>query len=75
MFLNYENGRFTKNTHVNVNGYFCIDLLDFLTCVEEGVPASILIEESLADTLKDESVLAEFSQDTVESVYNAIVYE
>lgn len=74
MFLNYENGRFTKNTYVKPEGYFCVDLVDFLICVEEGVPASIKIEDGLADALEDGSILSRFSQDTVESVYNAIVY-
>ena len=73
MFLNYENGRFTKNTYVKPEGYFCLDLPDFLCCVEEGSPASIKLEESLMDALEDGSI--EFSQDTVKSVYNAIVYE
>ena len=73
MFLNYENGSFTKNTYVKPSGYFCTDLLDFLLCIEEGTPASIKLEESLIDALEDGSI--EFSKNTVESVYNAIVYE
>ena len=61
MFLNYENGRFTKNTYVKPGVYFCLDLPDFLCCIEEGTPASIELEESLMDAL-------------VEIVYNAILY-
>jgi len=72
MFLNYENGRFTKNTYVKPEGYFCLDLPDFLCCVEEGAPASIKIEKELADALEDGSVLAGVSKDTLESVYNAV---
>jgi len=75
MFLNYENGSFTKNTYVKPGVYFCTDLLDFLLCIEEGAPASIKIEESLIDALEDGSILSGFSKDALESVYNAIVYE
>jgi len=74
MFLNYENGTFTKNTYINANGYFCMDLIDFLESVEGGIAASIHINDSVVSALEDGSILSGISQDTAEDAYNAIVY-
>ena len=74
MFLNYENGTFTKNTYINVNGYFCMDLIDFLESVENGINASIHVSDGVTSALEDGSILSGISKDTVENVYNAIVY-